>query len=125
LLIKFSLDKELFPKELWSTISGEEAEEGRKVIKRKSLLLSGNQLSNLTPEQRRQALADKLKDVVDDDEADNETVRDEDEAEVEQDYDYEDDEAEMGGDYDGEQYFDGGENDEDDGGDGGGGGDDY
>lgn len=47
------------------------------------------------------------------------------EEEEEVDYDYEDDEIEMGGDYGAEQYFDGGDGDDEDGGDGGGGGDDY
>lgn len=79
--------------------------------------------SDLTFEDKTQKLMEKIKNVVDTEEADPEVDREEDEEdqqEEDKDYDYEEDEADMGGDYMAEQYFDGGEGDDDDGDAGGG-----
>jgi len=120
-------NKELFPKELWSTLEGTEGNEVHnhinRIIQKKSLILSNttpNPSSNKSTSHKTLTILEKIKNATEDEEAEGEAELEE---EPEEDYDYEDDEDEMGGDYDGEQYFDGGDNDEDDGGEGGG--DDY
>ncbi|KAH8802760.1 DNA-directed RNA polymerase III, subunit Rpc31 [Xylogone sp. PMI_703] len=118
-------NKELFPKELWSTLEGEEGDEVRahvnRIAKKKAALILDMKSQAAAPQdssQRTKTLLEKIKDLGEDEDAteDAEAL----EEEEEEDYNYEDDEDEMGGDYDAEQYFDGGENDDDDGDDGGG-----
>jgi DNA-directed RNA polymerase III subunit RPC7 len=122
-------DKNLFPKELWSTLEGEEGEEARRTINKgvKKLLQlsradSPDELSHLTPEERKKQMEDRMKNIEDDEAGGEEEMFGENDEEEEEDVDYENDEAEMGGDYDAEQYFDDGDKD-DDGDDAGG--DDY
>jgi hypothetical protein len=62
------LDKELFPKELWSTLEGEDGEEARKHInraaERKSLILSGMQID---PSAKTRVMLEKITSVVGED----------------------------------------------------------
>ncbi|RDL31385.1 uncharacterized protein BP5553_09594 [Venustampulla echinocandica] len=112
--------KELFPKELWSTLDGAEGEEVRTSINRamqKKALILG---SMKDPSEKTKAVLEKIFSVAGDGD-DIEEAEDEVEDEAEVDSEFEDDE--MAGDYDGEQYFDNGEDRDE--GDGGGGDDDY
>ncbi|KAL3420066.1 hypothetical protein PVAG01_08565 [Phlyctema vagabunda] len=116
-------NKELFPKELWSTLEGEEGDEVRahinRAAKKKALILSG--ATDAESADKASKLLEKIQKATENEDEDAEGAEEE---VIEEDYDYEEDEDEMGGDYDGEQYFDGGEYDDDDGNDNGGG-DDY
>ncbi|KAE8443554.1 hypothetical protein EG329_001716 [Mollisiaceae sp. DMI_Dod_QoI] len=113
-------DKSLFPKELWSTLEGEEGEEVRnhinRSIQRKAAFLSGTNGKDAS--EKVKLVLEKIHNVTGDD--DNEEL-DEEMQDEEVDDEYDDDE--LGNDYNGEQYFDNGENDMED--DGEGGGDDY
>lgn len=120
-----SLDKKMFPKELWSSLEGEESQQVKRhlarVMKKKADMI--REPESRTSEERTQLLLEKIKTAApDEEEVDAEEAEEEAAAEEEEDYDYEDDEGDMGGDYDAEKYFDGGEEDEEE---GEGGGDDY
>ncbi len=128
----------MFPKELWSTLEGEESEEVRnhinRSIQRKAAFLSGTNGKDAS--EKVKLVLEKIHNVTGDD--DNEELDEEMQDEgkisyaesfniklltnpIEVDDEYDDDE--LGNDYNGEQYFDNGENDMED--DGEGGGDDY
>lgn len=120
-----ALDKKMFPKELWSSLEGEESQQVKRhlarVMKKKADMI--REPESRTSEERTQLLLEKIKTAApDEEEVDAEEAEEEAAAEEEEDYDYEDDEGDMGGDYDAEKYFDGGEEDEEE---GEGGGDDY
>ena len=120
-----TLDKKMFPKELWSSLEGEEVQQVKRnlarAMKKKADIIREPQ--SRTSEERTQLLLEKIKTAApDEEEGEAEEVEEEAAAEEEEDYDYEDDEGDMGGDYDAEKYFDGGEEDEEE---GEGGGDDY
>lgn len=120
-------DKNLFPKELWSTLEGEEGRAVRNTVN-KGMKRKADILNASTQEKGGLNKFEKIKDVFETDDAGAEGEREEDEEdgqEEEEDYDYEEDEAEMGGDYGAEQYFDGGEGDDDDDGVDGGQGNDF
>ncbi|CAD6498993.1 BgTH12-04647 [Blumeria graminis f. sp. triticale] len=113
-------NKQMFPKELWPTLEGEDMAVGRSQYKRptapKTLILSDRSAVNRDKD-KSQVVLDKIHSLgveSDDGEEDGEDG----EAEVDEEFD----DDEIGGDYDAEQYFDGGEGDSD--GDGGGGADD-
>lgn len=112
-----SLDKKMFPKELWGTLDGDEGEEVKQhlnnIMKRKS---RGDPNSKVSTD-RSTVLLEKIKKVTGEDDDDGKADDGDEEGvpEEEEDYDYEEDEGEMGGDYDAEKYFDDGENDEEDG----------
>lgn len=124
----------MFPRELWSTLEGDEGEEVRKdinrAIKKKHDRMSDMKAAAAVPEagktkeERQKLMLELVEKIAKDAEAEEE-VEAEGEPEDDVDYDYEDDEGDMGGDYDGEKYFDNGEGEDEDGGGGDAGGDDY
>lgn len=113
-----NFNKEFYPQELWSVLSGEE--EAKTAKDNAALAAMGEE----DPSEKTRALLAKIQQATGVEGAEGEEDLGEEEIEEEQDNDYEDDEEDMGGDYDAEQYFENGEDDDDDGGDGGGG-DDY
>ncbi|KAF5878836.1 putative dna-directed rna polymerase iii subunit protein [Botrytis fragariae] len=113
-----NFNKEFYPQELWSVLSGEE--EAKTAKDNAALAAMGEE----DPSEKTRALLAKIQQATGVEGAEGEEELGEEEIEEEQDNDYEDDEEDMGGDYDAEQYFENGEDDDDDGGDGGGG-DDY
>lgn len=127
-LSRIKFDKDMFPKELWSTIEGEQGEEvkrhiGRAMQKKKTVLdglkraeAAQENGGDKSKEERAKLLSEKL-DAIALGEEEGEENEDEDREEELEDDDFEDDED--GGDYNAEQYFDDGAEDEDEGGDGG------
>jgi DNA-directed RNA polymerase III subunit RPC7 len=120
-----TLDKKMFPKELWGTLEGKEGEQVKqhigRIMKKKAEMISGSKSKSSA--EREKVLLEKIKTATEEEgEGEAEEGDEEAAAEEEEDYDYEEDEGDMGGDYDAEKYFDGGEEDEEE---GEGGGDDY
>ncbi|TVY81881.1 hypothetical protein LSUE1_G006773 [Lachnellula suecica] len=109
-------NKELFPEELWSTLEGDEGNQGRRhlnyAINRKFM----------DPAARMRAQRARL-DRMEANGGDDIEGLDEDMPEIEEEMDDEYDDDEMGDDYNAEQYFDNGDDMDDDG--DGGGADDY
>lgn len=112
-----NLDKNMFPKELWSTLEGKQGEQVKqhigRIMKKKAEIVG--EPNSKTSEERAKVLLEKIKTATDEEgegEGEAEEGDEEAAAEEEEDYDYEDDEGDMGGDYDAEKYFDGGEEDE-------------
>ncbi|KAI1005688.1 hypothetical protein K3495_g2528 [Podosphaera aphanis] len=121
-------NNEMFPKELWATLEGEDGTAKRKRTTEKKTLILGSMDPN--EGDRAKAMLEKLQSLNEDaDDAMQEPGEDEDEDDddkekddnsADEDDEFEEDEA--ADDYNAEQYFDGGEGDSD--GDMGGGGDD-
>ncbi|KAG9233692.1 DNA-directed RNA polymerase III, subunit Rpc31 [Amylocarpus encephaloides] len=115
-------NKELFPRELWSTLEGKDGEDVRKSINKAMHKRARHLASDADPKAKEQALMDKILAITGEDE--NEEAEEEDKEDEEVDSEFDDDE--IGDDYNAEQYFNNGDDaDEGDDGDGGGGGDDY
>ncbi|KAF4627469.1 hypothetical protein G7Y89_g10683 [Cudoniella acicularis] len=116
-------NKELFPKELWSTLEGDEGEDVRKHINRamqKKALILGS-MKDKDASEKTKAVLEKILSVAGDGDDAEEGEEDAEDEEVDSAFDDE----EIGDDYNAEQYFENGEDvDEGEGYDGGGG-DDY
>jgi DNA-directed RNA polymerase III subunit RPC7 len=116
------LDKNLFPKELWGTLSDSEGEEVRedlaRIAKRKAAVIGGLKgtakgTTDRSAAERNAIVLEKIKQATGGEEDGEEVEEDEISNVSEHDDDYEDEED--GGDYDAEAYFDDGEKEEDEG----------